>query len=153
MFTHLHVPVRNTVTMTELIIFLEENKKKLGGLELEFNNTASHLSNQTLPHSNVVMYIRDLSWYVLLERQKLMASGGPWPWLGCSRPLPRYIHSWKTKYQRDRSPGSRHIGGHSLSSACSRASPVPPLHLQLPVPSVRHGGVTPKSRDFELNAR
>jgi hypothetical protein len=40
------------------------------------------------------------------------------------------------------------IGGHSRSSACSRASPVPPLHLQLPVPSVRHGGVTPKPRDF-----
>jgi hypothetical protein len=140
MFTHLHVLVRNTVTMTELTIFLEENQKKFRGLELEFNNTASHLSNQTLPHSNVVMYIRDLSWYVLLERQKLMARGGP------GLALPRYIHSWKTKYQRDRSPGSRHIGGHSPSSACSRASPVPPLHLQLPVPSVRHGGVTPKPR-------
>jgi len=39
------------------------------GLELEFNNTSSHLSNQTLPHSNVlVMYSRPVVVCVLLER-------------------------------------------------------------------------------------
>jgi hypothetical protein len=144
MFTHLHVPVRNTVTMTELIIFLEENKKKIGGLELEFNNTASHLSNQTLPHSNVVMYIRDLSWYVLLERQKLMARGGPGLGLAVlvrSRDI--FIHGKQNISGIARREADTSVGTHCRQLAPAR---VPSRRSTSSSPSRQSVTVSPQNR-------